>query len=190
MTVPGRPTGLARLRRKLRSEFGGIQWRYLAVRLLLWPVPVHTGGRLRSLALRCAGFRIGRRTMFADLPKFPGGSSYRSNLTIGAGCWFNVGCTFDSGAAITIGDDVMVGHEVMVLTTTHDVRLDVRRGSDGVSLPVTIGDGCWLGARCMILPGVVVGAGSVVAAGAVVTADVPPNSMVAGVPARVMKQLD
>jgi maltose O-acetyltransferase len=187
--VAERATGLARVVRVLRSEFGGIQWRYLAVRLLLWPVPVHSGGRLRSLALRCAGFRIGGGTLFADLPRFPGGQLYLPNLAIGAGCWFNVGCTFDLGAAITIGDNVLVGHEVLVLTTTHGVGLRARRGSDGISLPVSIGDGCWLGARCMILPGVAVGAGAVVAAGAVVTEDVPANSMVAGVPARVMKTL-
>jgi maltose O-acetyltransferase len=55
--------------------------------------------------------------------------------------------------------------------------------------PVTIGNGAWLGARCTILPGVNVGEGAIVAAGAVVTHDVPANTMVAGVPARAIRDL-
>ena len=54
---------------------------------------------------------------------------------------------------------------------------------------MTIGDGCWLGARAVVLPGVRIGAGSIVAAGALVTRDVPPNSLVAGVPAKLVRDL-
>ena len=56
-------------------------------------------------------------------------------------------------------------------------------------MPVTIEDDVWIGANAVILPGVAIGTHSVVAAGAIVTKDVPPRSLVAGVPAKVIKQL-
>jgi maltose O-acetyltransferase len=58
-----------------------------------------------------------------------------------------------------------------------------------VARPVSIEDGAWIAARVTILPGVTIGRGTVVAAGAVVTRDVPPNTLAAGVPARVKREL-
>jgi acetyltransferase-like isoleucine patch superfamily enzyme len=65
-----------------------------------------------------------------------------------------------------------------------------RRYAGLEALPVTIGAGVWVGARAMIMPGVTIGDGAVIAAGAVVTKDVPPNTLVAGVPARIVRELD
>jgi maltose O-acetyltransferase len=64
-----------------------------------------------------------------------------------------------------------------------------RRRHLGIAKPVTIGDDVWIGGNAVILPGVTIGNNCVVAAGAVVTKDVPANSLVAGVPARIIKQL-
>jgi maltose O-acetyltransferase len=75
------------------------------------------------------------------------------------------------------------------LTVDHEIGPSENRCGEVLVAPVIIGDGAWLASRVTILPGVTVGNGSIVAAGAVVTHDVPPNTLVAGVPARVVRDL-
>jgi maltose O-acetyltransferase len=180
------PTG--KLWHVIREECAGLHARLLLARLLLVWLPIDVGGRVRVFLLR-ACFRIGKGTMMAGTPRFTGGKDVYRNLTIGSGCWFNVGCFFDLNDSITVGNDVSFGHEVFVLTTSHETGPSSRRASASYCKPVTIGDGAWLGSRCTILPGVDIGAGAVVAAGALVHKTVPPNTMVAGVPARAVKYL-
>jgi maltose O-acetyltransferase len=181
------PTG--KLSRVIREESAGLHVRLLIAKLLLAWLPIDTGGRLRVILLRNAGFRIGKETIMAGTPRFTGGKELYRNLTIGRSCWFNVGCFFDLSDSITVGNNVSFGHEVLVLTSSHETGPASRRASTAYRKPVTIGDGAWLGSRCTILPGVHVGAGAVVAAGALVHKSVPPHTMVAGVPARVVKNL-
>jgi len=95
----------------------------------------------------------------------------------------------DLGAAVRIGDRVRLGHHVALLTVDHEIGPAEQRCGDVLMAPVIIGDGVWLASYVTILPGVSVGNGSIVAAGAVVTHDVPPNTLVAGVPARVVREL-
>ena len=114
------------------------------------------------------------------------------------------GCRVTSHARVTFGGDVLVSHQafiqgaggvsfgsrimlgprVTLITVGHDVA--TRRST---SAPITIADDVWIGAGAMVLPGVSIGTGSVVAAGAVVTRDVPPFTLVGGVPARRIKDL-
>jgi acetyltransferase-like isoleucine patch superfamily enzyme len=75
-----------------------------------------------------------------------------------------------------------------LVTAGHPVEPDQRRAYF-TAAPITIETNVWIGAAATVLPGVTVGAGSVVAAGAVVTRDVPPATLVAGVPARVVRRL-
>jgi maltose O-acetyltransferase len=107
-------------------------------------------------------------------------------LTLGEEVYLNVGYFFDLNDRVTIGDFVGLGHEVMVLTASHRLGDGRRRNGLMTTAPVTIGAGAWIGARAVILPGVTIGNGAVVSAGAVVNADVPPNSLVAGSPAKVI----
>jgi acetyltransferase-like isoleucine patch superfamily enzyme len=95
----------------------------------------------------------------------------------------------DLGASITIGDQVSVGHQVLLLTTSYEVGLKGRSATVLYARPIVIESGAWVGAGCVILPGVTVGAGAVVAAGSVVTEDVPPNVLVGGVPAKLIRKL-
>jgi acetyltransferase-like isoleucine patch superfamily enzyme len=82
----------------------------------------------------------------------------------------------------------MIAHKVNLVTAGHPVEPDKRR--DFITeAPITIHTNVWIGAAATILPGVSIGADSVVAAGAVVTRDVPPATLVAGVPAKVIKHL-
>jgi len=92
---------------------------------------------------------------------------------------------------VTIGNHVNLAQGITVTALNHNFENpDSRIDEQGVSTkPVTIGNDIWIGANAVILPGVTVGDHSVVAAGAVVTKDVPPHSLVAGVPAKIIKQI-
>ncbi len=179
----------SKLGRLLRSEFEGLHLRLLIARLLLAPLPIHVGGRLRAIVLRLAGFQIGRGTIFAGTPIITLQHNNYKNLLIGEGCWFNIACLFDLGAPIRIGNKVSMGHDVLILTRSHEIGTSEQRALTLFVKPVNIGSGVWLGSRSTILPGVTIGDGAIVAAGSVVNEDVPPNTLVAGVPARVVKKL-
>lgn len=92
---------------------------------------------------------------------------------------------------VTIGSHVNLAQGITVTALNHNFSNTSRRiDQQGVSTQVvTIADDVWIGANAVILPGVTIGKHSVVAAGAVVTRDVPPNSIVAGVPAKIIKEL-
>ena len=106
-------------------------------------------------------------------------------LRIGARVFVNCGTTIIAVEEIVVGDDVAFAHEVLVLDSdSHGVE-----GRPHVQAPVRIGDGSWLGARSMVLPGVTIGKRVLVAAGSVVTRDVPDDVLVAGNPARVVRAL-
>lgn len=92
---------------------------------------------------------------------------------------------------VTIGSHVNLAQGITVTALNHNFEdSDKRIDEQGVSTtPVTIEDDIWIGANAVILPGVTIGNHSVVAAGAVVTKDIPPHSLVAGVPAKIIKQI-
>jgi len=147
------------------------------------------GGRalpraLRSRSLRRLGMDIDpSASICADV--FFGGRQ----LTVGPQTLINYGCFFDLGAATTIGARCSLGYQVMVLTCTHEPGSADARAGTAVARPVVIEDGCWIGARATILPGVTVGRGCVVAAGSVVTTSCEPHGLYAGAPARRVRDL-
>ena len=110
------------------------------------------------------------------------------NIKIGKRVFINAGCQFQDQGGIKIGDDVLIGPQTIIATLNHDPNPEKRGGM--IPKPVKIGDKMWLGARVTICPGVTIGEGAIVGAGAVVTKDVPPRTVVAGVPARIIKQID
>lgn len=109
------------------------------------------------------------------------GQIRRAGVSIGANSRINRDCMIDVRGGVTIGDNVSISPQVAISTAAHsavdpEFRVEIR--------PVVIEDNVWIGMRAMILGGVTLGRGSVVAAGAVVTKDVPPLTIVAGVPAK------
>ena len=114
---------------------------------------------------------------------------FTPGLTLGDRSGVGIGC--EVYGPVTIGNDVMMGPEVVIYTSGHRFdRTDVPmmdQGSDEPK-PVTIGNDVWLGRRVMIMPGVTIGDGCVIGAGAVVTKDIPPYTVAAGVPAKVIKK--
>ena len=89
---------------------------------------------------------------------------------------------------ITIEDDVLIGPGVYLISVNH--QLDPHHRKELELKPVLIKKNAWIGAKATILPGVTVGENAVVVAGAVVTKDVPANTVVAGMPAKVIKKID
>lgn len=123
---------------------------------------------------------------FRIFPPFT--SDFGKNITVGRNVFFNSGCRLQDQGGITIGDNVLVGHNVVMATLDHD--LDPAKRAVLHCAPIVIGNDVWIGANATITKGVTIGDGAVVAAGAVVTCDVPPRTIVGGVPARVIKPID
>jgi acetyltransferase-like isoleucine patch superfamily enzyme len=109
----------------------------------------------------------------------------RGNLTIGEKSVINQRCRLDNRGGIKIAKNVSISPEVYILTADHDIQ---HPAGIGRTNNVVIGEHVFIGSRATILPGVNIGEGAVVAACACVTKDVPPYSVVAGIPARVIKQ--
>lgn len=114
------------------------------------------------------------------------------NVAIGAGTWIGRRSEFASTlrARITIGDACDISQDVLFVTGTHAIGPSSRRAGPGSSDAIIIGDGVWVGARATFLGGSAVGNGSIVAAGALVRDSFPENVLIAGVPARIVKNLD
>jgi maltose O-acetyltransferase len=111
------------------------------------------------------------------------------DIIIGPGTRVNYRCFFDGAAPIRIGQNCGIGMEVMFCTSSHKIGSAFERAGPASPGPITVGDGCWIGARAVIMPGVTVGSGCVIATGAVVNKDCAPNGLYAGVPARRIKEL-
>ncbi len=94
------------------------------------------------------------------------------------------------GAEITIGDEVTLSYGVKLVTGGLTITDDRAVHGEHHSAPINIEDGAWLGAGVIVLPNVRIGAGAIVAAGSVVVHDVPPNTIVGGAPAEVIRSLD
>lgn len=122
---------------------------------------------------------------FALFPPFH--TDCGKNTKIGKRVFINAGCQFQDQGGIEIGDDVLIGPQTIIATLNHDPDSEKRGGMFAKS--VKIGNMAWLGARVTICPGVTIGDGAIVAAGAVVTKDVPPRTVVAGVPAKIIKTI-
>lgn len=116
--------------------------------------------------------------------------SYGQNISMGDHVFLNVLCTFLDTNKVQIGDHVMIGPSVHIYTAAHLLEAEGRNQGLEVARPVVVEDNVWLGGSAILLPGVRVGRNAVVGAGAVVTRDVPENTVVAGNPARVIKEIE
>ncbi len=158
-----------------------------------WGVVAVLGGiteRLASLVLRLRALRLQQRCA-------KGGADVRlrmpvviyapEKLHLGNQVDIGENVVLRAGGGLTIGSRVLIAAGASVVTSGHPIAPP--RFRHVVNEPIVIGDDVWIGANAVVLPGVTIGNGSVVAAGAVVSRDVPPFTVVAGVPARVIKQI-
>lgn len=119
--------------------------------------------------------------------RLPFYSDFGRHLKIGKDVFINGGAFFTDLGGIELADKVLIGPKATIVSVNHPLTPANRRG---VELnPVKINRNAWVGANATVLPGVTIGENAVVAAGAVVTKDVPANTVVAGVPARVIKKI-
>ena len=102
--------------------------------------------------------------------------------------FINACCKFQDQGGITIGNGVLIGHNVTLATLNHDERPKFRQNI--YPKPIKIGDNVWIGSNATILQGVTIGNGAIIGANAVVTHDVPENTIVAGVPAKIIRKIE
>jgi acetyltransferase-like isoleucine patch superfamily enzyme len=145
---------------------------------------------LRTALWRAAGFDIGKRSQIMGELHLSGSGDWTSLLSVGNDTYITGPLRINLGGSVRIGSAVNVGHDCLFLTVDHEVGPPWRRAGLSTHLPIVIDDGVWIASRVTVLPGVTIGRGAVVAAGAVVATDVPPHTMVGGVPARILRQLD
>lgn len=118
------------------------------------------------------------------------GAYFRTNkVKFGNGTYVNNNCYFDNLEIVEIGDKCHIAMEVLFCTVSHEIGSDKQRGGKVISAPIKIGNGCWIGARTTILPGVTIRDGCIIAAGSVVNKDCEPNGLYAGIPAQRIKDL-
>ena len=107
---------------------------------------------------------------------------------VGRNVFVNQNCTFYDLGGLDIADDVMIGPNVSLITAGHPIEPSQRRNAV-TETPIVIERNVWIAAGAIVVGGVTVGENSVVAAGAVVTKDVPPNTLVGGNPAKVIRSI-
>ena len=137
---------------------------------------------VRRALLRLGGVKI--EGMFIGLDRCYIQSPH---VSFGAGCGIGKHLYIEGQGRVTVGANAMVGPETMIITSSHDVSPGGEISRTSTWHETTIGDGCWLGARVTVMPGVTIGAGAVVGSGAVVTKDCEPGGMYVGVPAKRVK---
>lgn len=167
----------------LREEATGLHPRLQAFTIAQSFLPKRESGRSRARLLSLAGFRIGDGTRIDGCPRITGQAGLETKLSVGNNSIIGDQCVLDLSEMIAIGDDVTLSPGTMILTSTHEMASAQHRAGNIITSPVTIGNGAWLGARCIILPGAHIGEGAVVDAGSVVNKEVLPHTRVGGIPA-------
>ena len=143
----------------------------------------HTPDEVRALLSRLFG-----REVDASLRVFPPFyTDFGRNIHIGRGVFINACCHFQDHGGVWLGDGCQIGHNVVFATLNHALAPSRRQTTRPA--PIRLGRNGWVGSNATILQGVTIGDDAVVAAGAVVTHNVPPGTVVAGVPARIVKTI-
>lgn len=110
------------------------------------------------------------------------------NINVGKNVFINACCKFQDQGGITIGDGCLFGHNVTIATLNHEFNPEKRASI--IPNPVKIGKKVWVGSDSTILPGIEIGDGAIIAAGSVVTKNIPKNTIAAGNPARIIREIE
>lgn len=142
-----------------------------------------TPEEIRALMERITGRPVPES--FRLFPPFT--TDFGANIHLGEQVFVNSGWRFQDQGGIWIGDRCFIGHDVVMATLDHSLTVADRATTHPA--PIRLGADVWVGAKVVVTSGVTVGDGAVIAAGAVVTRDVPPYTIVGGVPAKVIRPL-
>ncbi len=158
--------------------------RAMAITAKLNQLTFNDADEIRALFSELIGKKVDDN--FLLIPPFytAGGDEIR----VGHNVFINQNCTLYDLGGLCIGDDVMIGPNVSIITTGHSLEPSQRRKVT-IGKPIVIERNVWIAAGAIIIGGVTIGENSVVAAGAVVTRNVPPNTLVGGNPARVIRSI-
>ena len=143
----------------------------------------HNLDEIRELFSKLIGCEVSDD--FRLFPPFT--TDFGKNIHIGQNVFINSGCRFQDQGGIYIGDNVLIGHNVVLATLNHNENPEKR--GNLIPAPIKICDNVWIGSNVTILSDVTIGEGAIVAAGAVVTKNVDENTIVAGVPARYIRDI-
>lgn len=130
-----------------------------------------------------SGYSVGSNT------KIVGPVRVFGELNIGKNCWIGTGFTVHGNGKVIIGDNCDVAPDVTFLTGSHKIGDESRRAGEGCSFIIEVEDGCWIGAKSTLMGNIRISRGCVIGAAALVNNDIPKNTVVGGVPARVIKNL-
>jgi acetyltransferase-like isoleucine patch superfamily enzyme len=158
--------------------------RAMAITAALNRLTYDDAGQVRALFSDLIGKKVD--DSFLLIPPFY--STCGVDIRVGRNVFVNQNCTFYDLGGLDIADDVMIGPNVSLITTGHPLSPS-RRHASVIARPIVIERNVWIAAGATVIGGVTVGENSVVAAGAVVTRDVPPNSLVGGNPAGVIRSI-
>jgi maltose O-acetyltransferase len=163
-----------------RTSVASARWAFAVNGIAASP---YVGMERRARILRRHGLEL------EDAQIWPRCYFHTADIRIGEGAILNHGVHIENVARVEIGARTGVGIFTTIITSAHDAGDHWQRPGAWKRLPVTIGSGCWIGARALILAGVTIGDGCVIAAGAVVTGDCEADGLYAGVPARRVRDL-
>lgn len=158
--------------------------RAMAITAALNRLTFNDGDEIRALFSELIGIKVDQSFMLIP-PFFTAGGD---EIRVGRNVFINQNCTFYDLGGIDIADEVMIGPNVSIITTGHPLKPSQRRAAT-IGKPIVIEKNVWIAAGATIIGGVTVCENSVVAAASVVTRDVPPNTLVGGNPARVIRSI-
>ncbi|WP_140764802.1 acyltransferase [Mesorhizobium sp. B4-1-4] len=172
-----------RVRRFIKGRIFTFLWRTkgikIADRVSVLGVSPHIAGKGAIELGSLVSFRgFGSRSWFHVLGN--------ARLSIGSRSFINSGVMIDVSTAVSIGKNCLVGDCVVIQDSNYH---EIDEGAGVKTKAVVIGDNVWIGRNSIILPGVEIGDHSVIGAGSVVTKSVPPHSLVAGNPARIIREI-
>jgi acetyltransferase-like isoleucine patch superfamily enzyme len=167
---------------------------HLGPRRIAWglfnALPPFTMRVARTQLLRWIGGHVSERAGVIGTLTLLGPPDCATHLRVGSGTLISHDVVLGLEGTITLGENVIVGPYAILHTATHSLGPSSRRMNPVAGArPIVVEDGAWIGMRAMILPGVRLGRGCVVAPGAVVRKDVPPDTLVAGNPATIVREL-
>lgn len=144
----------------------------------------HNPDEVRALLSRLFGYEVD--PTLRVFPPFY--TDFGKNIQVGKNVFINACCHFQDHGGVTIGDDCQIGHNVVFATLNHGLTPEDRKTT--YPAPIVLGKNVWIGSNATILQGVTIGDNAIVAAGAVVTKDVAANTIVGGVPAKFIRNIE
>lgn len=162
--------------------------KYMLANLLLALLPPTRCFRMKRVLLRLLGIRIGDGTRICGAVQFFGGG----RVVLGQDCWIGLNVRFytSPNGNVVIGDRCDIAPETCFMNGSHEMGGPERRAGPGQSDHIRVGSGTWIGVRSILLGGSNIGEGCMVAAGSIVRGPATtPHSLLAGAPAKVVRQL-